>query len=83
MNDPHVMTEHRLTRQVGDRTDTALFIRFVDGSGYIEVNGEESACSGDGEPDDWRVGWDWLVMAGFIVLPSPEAEQDVTGHQGT
>ena len=83
MGDPSVMTEHHLTRRVGDRTETALFIRFVDGGGYIEVNGEASVCASTGGPDDWRVGWDWLMQTGFAVaVPASDAEQGAAADGG-
>jgi hypothetical protein len=69
------MTEHRLSRSIDGRIEAALFIRFVDGSGYIEVNGEASVCSEAGGADDWRAGWDWLMAAGFeVVGVAPDAE---------
>lgn len=72
MGDPRVMTEYRLTRQSAGKVDTATFTRFVDGGGYIEVNGEASVCGGTGGPDDWRVGWDWLMRAGFVIVDPKE-----------
>jgi hypothetical protein len=78
VGEPRVMTEHRLSHSTEGRTESALFIRFVDGSGYIEVNGQASVCNDTGGPDDWRTGWDWLMRAGFTVVGAAQDAEQVT-----